>query len=166
MHLKSLLPLALTLLLPAAAHADQDYTFTFSGAQTDSFSFTYAEPDAIPYPYEGAGPYLVFFDANITFDGATSTALAIAPQDDGIAIVFLNGIDQTDYAFTGPGIFTLNQAGDAATLNLGDTTLYENGNPGILNISVPTQTPEPAPLALLTTGLLTLGATLRRRLHA
>ena len=174
MRLKSFLPLALTLFLPAAAHADQVYTFTFSGADTDSFSFTYAEPDQIFY--NGRPRYLLFNDFTLTFDGFTTGGSALAPEGGGIDLYFddprtgnydfvtFGGTGIYDTIETGCGSYDINTCN--ATLNLGDTTLYENGNPGILNISTPTQTPEPTTLTLLGTGLLGLGVTLRRRLTA
>ena len=168
MRLKSFLPLALALLLPAAAaHADTpaDIDFSFSGANTDSFSFTVSD-FYLSVPYTGRPPYFDFGPVDITFDGVVYPySDAIAPEDQGIYI-YLNTGTFNEHDFTGNGIYTVDYANQTATLNLGNTTLYENGNPGILTISVPTQTPEPTSLTLLGTGLLGLGATLRRRMSA
>ena len=162
MRLKSFLPLALAFLLPAAAHADtsEDITLSFLGAHTDSFSFT-IPGYYLTGSYTGRPPYLDFGPVDITFDGVVyPSSDAIAAEDQGL-YMFLNTPPYGETDFTGNGIYTVDYATDTDTLNLGSTTLYENGNPGTLTIS---QTPEPTTLTLLATGLLGLGATLRRRL--
>ena len=172
MRLKSLL-LGFALALPLTAHAE-DITFSFSGANTDSFTFTY--DTSVTTYYNGRPPYLTFEPLEVSFDGGPLPAVpdaALAPEGNGINLSIYeysvyNPVGgyydayYNYYQFTGNGIYTVDEANQTATLNLGTTTLYENGNPGTLTISTPSTTPEPSSFLLLGTGMLGAAGVIRK----
>jgi hypothetical protein len=162
----------LAVLAPAAMHASPvtyNLTLTPIGGTlyggTGSLSIEPPAPSGTSAYFKGTIDSL-----NFLVDGQTFTLAGSSPS---IAIFFHNG-SFTEMEFferlgTSPNLFTLDIIGDSYTFGYNNETAYSNGT---VTASLadggtkgdPSPVPEPAPLALLATGLLGGASTLYRRL--
>jgi len=179
------------LLLPIAAHADTTDTFAIGGT---GYTLDFSIPSSFPVSAMSGGEYTIH-NVDITLNGVATTA-NVSFLDNEDFLVTIGSSDFLSYSFFAPfdtststtvdftsGVYlgegfvncdaSLKMPGQSLLPTLAlwhapvlSTTCGDPTSMFILPGSTPVATPEPAPLALLGTGLLGLFGILRRKLIA